>query len=43
MTDSRRSDAAPAACATGKATPEEAISKLESQMKRIYRRMAKRG
>jgi multiple sugar transport system substrate-binding protein len=34
---------AAAACATGKATAEEAVSKLESQMKRIYKRMAKRG
>ena len=29
---------AAAAAATGKATPEEAVKKLESQMKRIYRR-----
>ncbi|GIX48629.1 MAG: hypothetical protein KatS3mg131_2840 [Candidatus Tectimicrobiota bacterium] len=29
-----------AECATGKATPEEAVKKAEFQMKRIYRRYA---
>jgi ABC-type glycerol-3-phosphate transport system substrate-binding protein len=29
---------AAAAAATGKATPEEAVAKLEKQLKRIYKR-----
>jgi multiple sugar transport system substrate-binding protein len=34
---------AAASMAIGKVTPEEAINKLEKQMKRIYKRAAKRG